>query len=215
LGVLNAVFQPKNRYAVSKNSPKWLVFGYGIIHFSVLVLTALKLSHRANGKTLHDAKPTTRFSSPLKIIGRGAIRFSKTVPTFAGSRCFVPAGGFYDWKKLAPKTKQPMFIHFPDERAFGFAGLWERWKPSEDAEPLDTCTIITTKPNTLMSSIHDRMPVILKPEDYGKWLGRETDPHEAEKLLRPYPDGELEAVPVDRLVNSPKNDLPSCIEPLA
>jgi putative SOS response-associated peptidase YedK len=147
---------------------------------------------------------------------------AETVPTsgmfkqaFTRRRCIVPADGFYEWKKLDPKTKQPMFIHFPDERVFGFAGLWERWKPTEGAEPVDTCTIITTTPNQLMASIHDRMPVILKPEDYGKWLDRETDPHEAEKLMHPYPEGELEAVPVNRLVNSPKNEGPACIEPMS
>ena len=95
---------------------------------------------------------------------------AETVPTsgmfkqaFAQRRCIVPADGFYEWKKLDAKNKQPMFIHFRDDRVFGFAELWERWKPTEDAEPLDTCAIITTTPNTLMSSIHDRMPVILKP----------------------------------------------------
>ncbi|MDB5302926.1 MAG: hypothetical protein JWM97_475 [Phycisphaerales bacterium] len=108
-----------------------------------------------------------------------------------------------------------MFIHFPDDRIFGFAGVWERWQPPGEAEPLDTCTIITTKPNVLMSSVHDRMPAILMPEDYTAWLSRETDAREAAALLNPYPDGELEAVPVDRLVNSPKNDVPECVKALA
>ena len=109
-------------------------------------------------------------------------RRAETVPTsgmfkqaFARRRCIVPADGFYEWKKLDTKTKQPMFIHFPDDRVFGFTGLWERWKPSDDAEPVDTCTIITATPNALMASIHDRMPVILRPDDYGKWLEREPD----------------------------------------
>lgn len=65
-----------------------------------------------------------------------------------------------------------------------------------------------------MSSIHDRMPVILKPEDYGTWLDRETYPDEAAKLMRPFPYGELEAATVDRLVNSPKNDTLACVQPL-
>lgn len=133
---------------------------------------------------------------------------------FARRRCIIPADGFYEWKKLDPKTKQPMFIHFPDDRLFGFAGLWERWQGAEGEKPLDTCTILTTAPNELMAGIHDRMPAILKPEDYDLWLDRNADLQAVEKLLRPYPDGELEATPVSRMVNSPKNDLPDCIKPL-
>jgi putative SOS response-associated peptidase YedK len=133
---------------------------------------------------------------------------------FARRRCLIPADGFYEWRREG-KSKQPMFVHFPDDRVFGFAGLWERWRPAEDAEPVDTCTIITTTPNKLMSDIHDRMPVILRPEDYGTWLDRDTDPQQAAKLLRPYTDGELEAVPVSKTVNSPKNDTPACVTPLA
>ena len=136
---------------------------------------------------------------------------------FARRRCGVPADGFYEWQKLDAKTKQPMFVHYPDDRVFGFAGLWERWKPPGDPEavPLDTCTIITTTPNRLMSPIHDRMPVILDSQDYGVWLDREADPEVAATLMRPYPDGELVATPVDRLVNSPKNDVPECVQSLA
>jgi putative SOS response-associated peptidase YedK len=133
---------------------------------------------------------------------------------FSRRRCLVPADGFYEWKKLDPKTKQPMFIHYADDRIFAFAGLWERWQPNEQAEPIETCTIITTTPNELMRPIHDRMPVIVRPEDYGLWLNKDADPNEAEKLMRPYADGELEAVPVSRTVNSPKNNTPECVEPL-
>jgi putative SOS response-associated peptidase YedK len=134
---------------------------------------------------------------------------------FVRRRCLVPADGFYEWQKLDAEAKQPMFVRFPDDRPFAFAGLWERWRPDEGTEPVDTCTIITTTPNLLVASIHDRMPVILRPEDYGPWLDRDADPQEAAKLMRPYPDGELEAVPVDRLVNSPKNDVPECVQSLA
>jgi putative SOS response-associated peptidase YedK len=163
------------------------------------------------------------------VIGRGLIRHwakampklqpinarAESVPTsgmfrdaFARRRCLVPADGFYEWRKLDAKTQQPMFVHFPDDRTFAFAGLWERWRPQppaaaaapktdvqadqppgiEDeqrAAPLDTCTIITTTANALMASIHDRMPVILRPEDYARWLDRDMDPNEAAALLRP------------------------------
>jgi putative SOS response-associated peptidase YedK len=133
---------------------------------------------------------------------------------FLGRRCLIPADGFYEWKKLGAKTKQPMFIHFPDARMFCFAGLWDQWRPKDDAEPIDTCTIITTTPNKLISSIHDRMPVILKPEDYATWLDHETQPDQALMLLRPYPDDELEAIAVNPLPKqSGKPSAPLCETP--
>ena len=108
-----------------------------------------------------------------------------------------------------------MFIHFPDDRMFFFAGLWERWWESKDAEPMETCTVITTTPNGLMSPIHNRMPVILESGDCGKWMDPKTSVDEASAILRSYPDGELEAIPVSGIVNSPANDVPQCVEPRA
>jgi putative SOS response-associated peptidase YedK len=134
---------------------------------------------------------------------------------FHRRRCIVPAHGFYEWRKLDAQNKQPMLIRYPDGRPLGFAGLCERWKPSDDADAVDTYTILTTTPNELMASIHDRMPVILSPDDFRSWLDPATDPRHAAKLMRPCPDGELEAVPVGRLVNNPRNDVPECIAPLA
>jgi putative SOS response-associated peptidase YedK len=134
---------------------------------------------------------------------------------FARRRCLIPTDGFYEWKKLDAKTKQPMLIHFPDDHPFALAGLWERWKPAPDAEPVDTCSIITTAANKLMAPIHNRMPAILSPGDYDRWLDRRTTIEEAQKLLRPHPVDDLQATPVDRLVNSPGNDVPECIQPLA
>lgn len=132
---------------------------------------------------------------------------------FQRHRCLIPADGFYEWKKLTPKTKQPMFIHRPDDSLFFFGGLWERWKPSEAAEPIETKTIITTTPTPLMEGIHNRMPVILRQQDYERWLEPDAKPDALKSLLVPYP-GELEAYPVSTHVNSPKNDDPECIEKL-
>jgi putative SOS response-associated peptidase YedK len=128
-------------------------------------------------------------------------------------RCLIPADGFYEWKKLddAGKRKQPMYITRKDGGVFAFAGLWERWKPDEKSEPIDTCTIITTTPNSLMESIHDRMPVILDPSDYSRWLDRETGGADVEGLLKPCPPEGWQARPVSTRVNSPKNDDPECI----
>ena len=100
-----------------------------------------------------------------------------------------------------------------DKRPFAFAGLWEHWKPIE-GEPLETCTIITTEPNDLMAKIHNRMPVILAPQDYDLWLDPTMQQVETLRpLLRPFSSDELVAVPVSTLVNNPRHDVPQCLEP--
>jgi putative SOS response-associated peptidase YedK len=130
-------------------------------------------------------------------------------------RCLIPADGFYEWKKVGA-GKQPHLIRFADKRAFAFAGLWERWRPRDGSAPVDSCTIITTTPNALLGELHDRMPVILPPAVFEEWLRPEPlPPSRLEEILVPYPDAEMEAFAVSRRVNSPANDDPSCVEPLA
>ncbi len=128
-------------------------------------------------------------------------------------RCLVLAGGFYEWRAEAgQRTKTPMAIRLRSGAAFAFAGLWELWRPEDT--PLLTCTIITTAPNALVAPIHDRMPVILARDAYAAWLDpAERDPRDLAHLLRPYPAEEMIAYPVSTLVNSPQNDVPSCIAP--
>jgi putative SOS response-associated peptidase YedK len=126
-------------------------------------------------------------------------------------RCLVVASGFYEWKKLAT-IKQPYWIGFTDRRSFAFAGLWERWTDRASGEHIETYTIITTEPNGLCAPIHNRMPVILDPADYERWLSAETPP---EDLLRPFPVAEMAAYPVSTWVSKPANSDPRCIEPLA
>ena len=111
--------------------------------------------------------------------------------------------------------KQPYLIRFADARPFAFAGVWERWSRSDDA-PLESCAIITTEANQVVAPVHDRMPVILAPGCYRDWLGTgELAAPELEALLTPHPEAEMEAIAVSRRVNSPSNDDPGCIEPLA
>ncbi len=139
-------------------------------------------------------------------------------PSFRGSfkhkRCLVLADGFYEWKTNAgKKTKTPYFIHMKDRKPFAFAGLWDSWEGS-DGSSVKTCTIITTEPNELMESLHNRMPVILHPRDYGKWL--DTSPQTPENLLpliKPYPADFMSAYPVSTLVNKPDNDSPQLVVP--
>ncbi len=96
---------------------------------------------------------------------------------------------------------------------FAFAGLWERWEGTP-GEAVETCAILTTEPNGLLAPIHDRMPLILSPEEYDPWLDPSVrSPERLAPLLRPLPDGEMEAYPVGRGVNNPANDDPACIRP--
>jgi putative SOS response-associated peptidase YedK len=139
-------------------------------------------------------------------------------PSFRGSfkykRCLILADGFYEWKaNPGKKTKTPYFIHMKDRKPFAFAGLWDTWE-SPDGSSLKTCTIITTTPNELMATLHDRMPVILHPRDYGKWL--DVSPQTPENLLpllKPFPADGMSAHPVSTLVNKPANDSPELVVP--
>lgn len=129
-------------------------------------------------------------------------------------RCLVLADGFYEWQRTG-KQKQPYFIRFRDNRPFAFAGLWETWE-GPDHSVIESCTILTTDPNGLMSSIHNRMPVILGPQDYDRWLDPKLEkPEPLLPLLKPYPSDELEAYPIRPYVNSPTRDDPKCIEGIA
>jgi putative SOS response-associated peptidase YedK len=128
---------------------------------------------------------------------------------FRQRRCLVPADGFFEWKK-APGGKQPYFIGMSDRSLFAFAGLWEYF--ARAGEELETFTILTCEPNALLSQIHDRMPVILARQSYGRWLDPDTDAKILHSLLAPYPAEEMTTYPVSKLVNSPRNDVPACIE---
>lgn len=132
---------------------------------------------------------------------------------FKRRRCLIPASGFFEWQKVNGR-KQPMYIHPKDSELFALAGLWEFWAGADGSE-LETCTILTTTPNDLMAPIHDRMPVIVAPEDFAIWLDPGPRPENGLHLLRPYPAEKMVAYPVSNLVNSPANDTPACIAPLA
>jgi putative SOS response-associated peptidase YedK len=123
-------------------------------------------------------------------------------------RCLVPATGFYEWQALDKKSKQPWSIELVDGNLFAFAGLWDRWKDKAKGQPMETYTIITTDPNELLEPIHNRMPVILSPQDYTRWL----DPGEPSQLpidlLRPYPAEEMRAWKVSAAVGNVKNNFP-------
>jgi putative SOS response-associated peptidase YedK len=122
-----------------------------------------------------------------------------------GRRCLILADGFYEWRTEG-KEKTPMYITLQDNKPFAFAGLWDLWKGS-DGQQVQSCTIITTEPNELMASIHNRMPAILRPGAYEDWLNPELrDSDVLTHLLRSYPAELMKARPVSKLVNNPRND---------
>jgi len=133
---------------------------------------------------------------------------------FRHRRCLVPANGFYEWKKITPKEKQPYFITLKDKAPFAFAGLYEWWIPREGSR-LETFTIITCAPNPLVAELHDRMPVILGPESWSAWLGEHLlSPDKLKDLLKPFPPDRMEFWPVDKRVGNVANDEPSLILPV-
>src|SRR6266851_5382870 len=124
-----------------------------------------------------------------------------------GRRCLIPATGFFEWRALAPKQRQAMHIQLKDGGVFAFAGLW---LPPAKRGGLPSATIITTRPNELMATIHTRMPAILLPEHEQAWL----DPTASEplQLLGPYPAELMHAYPVSALVNSWENETPAVLD---
>ncbi|MCU0836939.1 MAG: SOS response-associated peptidase [Chromatiaceae bacterium] len=133
---------------------------------------------------------------------------------FRRRRCLIPSEGFYEWKAEGGK-KTPYLVRRTDGAPFGLAGLWETWTGA-DGEPLQSCTVIVTDANDLVRTLHERMPVVLAREDYDAWLDpNTTDLDHLKGLLRPaLPDG-WTLVAVSRKVNSPSNDSPDLIEPVA
>jgi putative SOS response-associated peptidase YedK len=152
-------------------------------------------------------------------------------------RCLVPADWFYEWQKLDAKTKQPYAIALKDGDLFAFAGLWETWRDKATGQgatgqgatgkgakgqtatgqsatslALETYTIITTDPNELTERFHDRMPVILKPSDYQRWLEPGEPSHLPVDLLRPFPADEMKAWKVGPDVGNVRNNRPELVE---
>jgi putative SOS response-associated peptidase YedK len=131
---------------------------------------------------------------------------------FRKRRCLIPVSGFYEWQQRADH-KQPFFTKAKDGHPLALAGLWEKWE--RDGQQIESCTIITTRADSLLKPIHDRMPAIIPREHFAAWL----DPtvHEAdflEEFLAPAPAGWLEVEAVSTTVNNVRNEGPELVEPL-
>ncbi|MEN8265300.1 MAG: SOS response-associated peptidase [Nitrospirota bacterium] len=138
------------------------------------------------------------------VAGKPAFRAA-----FRHRRCLIPASGFFEWSHKI-KTKQPHYIRLKDSNIFAFAGLWEYWA-GDNGETVNSCTIITTEANKTVGNIHDRMPAIIEPELYDRWLAPGTEEKNLLSLLTPFPDTKMLAYPVGIEVNNPRNDTPACL----
>jgi len=124
-------------------------------------------------------------------------------------RCLIPADAFYEWKRTG-KSKQPFCFEMVERESFAFAGLWDSWRTPEGTA-LETCTILTTKPNGLIADVHDRMPAILPAASYDLWLDPGfRDLAGTTEMLKPYDAGLMRRYPVGECVNSVANDGPEC-----
>jgi putative SOS response-associated peptidase YedK len=133
---------------------------------------------------------------------------------FQRRRCLVPVENFHEWKKDGD-WEQPYAIALADRRPMALAGLWENWR-SPAGEWVRSFAIITTTPNELCAELHNRMPVVLAPEIWLRWLGEEpADPRELKALLAPYPSAEMTCWPVSLRIGSVRNNDPSLIARIA
>jgi putative SOS response-associated peptidase YedK len=185
---------------------------------------AARCAGAASGETAHHRLlgPEHAFSREVKHSagGRKPINAKcetvRDLPIFRDAyrkrRCIVPVDGFFEWKAIkGQRAKQPYAIAMRDGAPFGIAGIWENWKEPASGEWIRTFAIITTDANELVADIHDRMPVVLAPADYPRWLGEEPDPRD---LMRPFPADLMRMWPISTRVNKPENDDPSIVEPI-
>jgi putative SOS response-associated peptidase YedK len=128
---------------------------------------------------------------------------------FRRRRCLVPADGFFEWRALAGRRKQPYYVRLAAGEPFAMAGLWEQWRPQQ-GDTIATFTIVTTAANEALRPVHDRMPVIVAPADYDEWL---SSPNPS-ALLGPWAGAAFEIVPIGTRVNDVHNDDPDLLEPV-
>jgi putative SOS response-associated peptidase YedK len=130
-------------------------------------------------------------------------------------RCLVISDGFYEWKPLTGKHKQPYRIGLKDDALFAFAGLWDGWTEKATGEMVHTFTIITTDSNELVTPIHNRMPVILDRQEERRWLEPELTREQIHALLKSHSETGMKAYPVSEKINSPRNDSEDIILPVS
>jgi len=189
--VAPTTFQPVIRDDKETGERELVLMRWGLIPFFTKQLSDVKGISTINAKAENlEKSPTWR--TPFKK-----------------RRCLVPADGFFEWKKLDSKTKQPFAFGMADGAPFAFAGLWDAWKDRE-GNWLQSFSIITTEANELMSEVHTRMPVILHPRDYERWLERDNERPPVD-LLRPYESEEMMASACNPMVGNVRNNGPEML----
>jgi putative SOS response-associated peptidase YedK len=158
---------------------------------------------------IKEANPKTK---PINATAERVATAPMFRQAYAKRRCIVPVDNFFEWKAIKGGPKQPYAIALQSGEPFGIAGIWKGWKHPETGEIIRTFCIITCPANELAGTIHDRMPVILPPEAYERWLANiEPDPRE---LLAPFPAEQMMMWPISTRVNKPDNDDPTILDPL-
>ena len=162
------------------------------------------------GMVPHFAKSLAEFKGFSTINAKAETLLSRAIwrVPFHRRRCLIPADGFYEWRRLDAKTKQPYAFAMRNGEPFAFGGLWDGWKDPATGDWLQSFSIITTDPNELTATVHDRMPVILKPSDYDRWLDRVDAERPPVDLLKPYEATQMDAHPVDPRVGNVRNNEP-------
>ncbi len=179
----NSDFKARQNAAPSEGLPVLLNEAERNIHFLRWGLIPSWASDPAIGNKLINARAETVDEKPS---------FKEA---FKKRRCLVLADGFYEWQKLSGGKKQPMKFTLKTGKPFAFAGLWESWK-NPDGDIVRTFTIITTTPNELVATVHDRMPVILRPELESVWLDNQASPSDWMSVLATYPADAMRSEPV-------------------
>ncbi|MCB9679718.1 MAG: SOS response-associated peptidase [Alphaproteobacteria bacterium] len=165
------------------------MFKWGLIPFWAKDAKIAYKTINARGETV-ESKPAFRSS-------------------FKKRRCLIIADGFYEWKRLSKTHKIPHHIQ-TDGKPFAMAGLWAKWTDPATGEDVLSCSIVTTGPNALMESIHDRMPVILEKRDWDAWLSPDTPVERLKELIRPFPAEQMKERSVSSFVNNARNQGPEC-----
>jgi putative SOS response-associated peptidase YedK len=131
-------------------------------------------------------------------------------------RCLIPADVFFEWQDVpGQKRRKPYAVALNNAEPFALGGLWEAWREKEGGEWLITCAILTTEPNALLEPIHDRMPVIVRVEDYRRWIDPETPVARVRKIVEPYSAEEMKTWEIGLLVNDPKIDDARILTPVS
>lgn len=214
-----ALYGPHSRYREHFAMQAWLDFGekYNVAPSSAMpVIRQAPSGERVVdllqwGLIPHWAKDPT-IGHKLTIARAETISEKPSFrDAFKRRRCLVPADGFYEWQSVG-RTKQPYFIRLRSGEPMAMAGLWESWR-SPTGDVVRTFCIVTTAPNAAVSQIHDRMPVLIRPEDFAVWLDPAIDGATLRDLLAPCPAEDIEAWPVSHDVNRASADGPTLIRP--